>query len=185
MPDMSCPQCATQFQAAQSHVNRAARCGSPVYCGRVCAGIARRKNKTAEQKRKEKADYDNARRIALADKIKAEKAEYHRRTYDPEKAAIERKRRMPKHVEYCRRPEYRAKKAEYDREYRAKVEFGEFWEAAIIALDIRRTCLELSDDTEIRRVSGTLNKHQNRRRHYDRTHSSKPEIGALGNLAGP
>jgi len=185
MPSLSCPQCATQFHAAQSHINRAARGGSHVYCGRECAGIARRKHKTDDQKKREKAEYDKARRLELADRIKAEKAEFHRRTYDPERAAIERKRRMPKHVEYCRRPEYRAKKAEYDREYRAKMEFGEFWEAAILALDIRRTCLELSDDTEIRRQNGTLNKHQNRRRNYDRTHSNKPEIGALGNPSSP
>jgi hypothetical protein len=40
------------------------------------------------------------------------------------KAAAEyRKQRMHLHVEYCRRPEYRAWKREYDRKYRAK-EFG-------------------------------------------------------------
>ncbi len=33
--------------------------------------------------------------------LKAKKAERHKRTYDPVKAAVVRKKRMPRHVEYC------------------------------------------------------------------------------------
>jgi hypothetical protein len=176
-----CPQCSLSFCASQSRANRAFRAGSPMFCGRDCAGIARRKNKTKDQKITEKAIYDAVRRERLADRIKAEKAARHLRTYDKAKAATERKMRAKQHAEYCRRPEYKVWKAEYDKEYRAKQEFGEFWESAILALEIRRECLALSDDIEIRRQAGTLNKHQNRRRNYDRSYSNKSEIGALGN----
>ena len=167
------------------HVNRAAKSSSPVYCGRVCAGLSRRKNKSAEQLKAEKREYDARRRKILAEQIKAKKAEYFKRTYDPEKAAVKRKERMPKHVEYCRRPEYRKWKAEYDRIHLAKKKVGDFWESELIARDIRAACLDLQDDTEIRRNAGTLNKHLNRRREYDRTHGNKSEIGALGNSSKP
>ena len=178
----TCPQCGCAFLAETGQVNRAKRSGSPKYCGRICSGLGRRNGKTQEQKRNEKSEYDRARRKELADRIKAEKAAYYQRTKDPIKEAAKRKYRMPRHLEYCRRPEYREWKRKYDEVYRAKTKHGEFWESAILALEIRRTCLELSDDTEIRRQKGTLNKHQNRRRNYDRTHSNKSEIGALGNV---
>ena len=183
--DCVCPQCNSAFTAEAGAVNRAKRSGAQKYCGKVCAGLGRRSNKPEYQQRAEKAEYDKARRERLADRLKYEKAEYYQRTKDPIKEAVIRKKRMPKHVEYCQRPKYKAWKIEYDKRHRAKKEHGEFWEAALLALEIRRTCLALSDDTEIRRRKGTLNKHQTRRRDYDRTHSNKPEIGALGNIAGP
>ncbi len=182
---MKCPVCADGFTKPQSAINRAARIGAPIYCGRLCAGIARRNGKSLEQKRAEKREYDMARRKEKACEIKAAKAEYYQRTRDPVKEAVKRKERMPKHIAYCRRPEYRARKQEYDLQYRNKKEFGDFWESAILALEIRRQCLALLDDTEIRRNAGTLNKHQQRRRNYDRTYGNKPEIGSLGNIAGP
>lgn len=176
----ACPWCGLQFMAKPSHVNRSEKAGAPIYCGRVCAGLGRRKNKAVDQKRAEKQAYDKKRRADLADVIKAQKAEAYQRNKDPVKEAAARKKRMPQHVEYCRRPEYVAWKREYDKVYLAKKEHGEFWESALLALEIRRTCLELSDDTEIRRQKGTLNKKMERRRNYDRTHSNRPEIGSLG-----
>lgn len=70
--------------------------------------------KSIAQKKKEKAAYDRKYREKNAARIKANHAAYFQRTYDPVEAAKERKKRMPKHVEYCRRPEYRAKKKVYD-----------------------------------------------------------------------
>jgi hypothetical protein len=163
-------------------VNRAKRSNAPKYCGRICAGVARRKPRTVEEKRAEKSAYDARRRVILADRLKAEKAAYYQRTKDPVKEAEARKKRMPHHLEYCRRPEYRAWKRDYDQEYLAKKKYGEFWESAILTLKIRRSCLELEDDTEIRRQKGTLNKKSNRRKQYDRTYSNKPEIGPLGHV---
>lgn len=179
--DFKCPHCGMDAKARSSAFNRAARRGAPIYCGRVCAGLGRRKNRSADELRAAKAAYDAARRIELADRLRAEKAEYHRQTYDPAKAAIVRKARMPKHVEYCRQPEYRAKKVEYDREYRSR-EYGEFAECYLLTLAIRREALSQMTDYEIRQAAGTLNKSLQRKREYERTHSNKSEIGALGHV---
>ena len=178
---VTCAYCNAAFRAERGAINRAAARSARMFCCRSCAGMARRIDATSEQRKAAKAEYDMHRRKKMADKIKAEKAEYHRRTYDPIKAAEVRKRRMPQHVQYCRRPEYRAWKSEYDTLYRAKKEYGEFAECHLIAMQIRAECLERATDQEIRAASGTLNKKLNRRREYDRTHSNKPEIGALGN----
>src|SRR5258708_23138469 len=70
------------------------------------------------------------------ERLRAEKAAYFQRTYDPVKAAVERRKIMPRHVEYCRQPEYVAWKRGYDRTYRAKKDFGPFWEAALLVEDI-------------------------------------------------
>ena len=78
--------------------------------------------------KKEKAAYDREYRKKNLAWIKAKKADYFQRTYDPVKAAKERKKRMPEHVEYCRQPKYRAYKRKYDRKRRAS-KFGEFAEA--------------------------------------------------------
>lgn len=180
---LTCKQCGADFDCSPSRANRASKNGSPLFCGRTCAGLNRRRPpKSDKEKRLQKAEYDAARRARLADLIKAQKAAHYQKTRNPEKEREVRKARMHLHVEYCRRPEYRAKKKEYDQIYRAKQEAGEFWESLLLAMQIRRECLERMDDTEIRRSAGTLNKHQTRRRDYDRTHSNKPEIGSLGNL---
>lgn len=178
----SCPQCRCYGDKPASALNRAARRGVPIYCGRECAGIARRKPaKSLEQRKAEKSAYDAQRRINIADRLRAEKRAYHIRTYNPAKAAIERRNRMPKHVEYCRRPEYRQWKREYDRQYRAR-EYGEFADCYLLVLDIRNECLSQQSDYEIRMSKGTFGKWQQRRRDYDRLDREEPEIGPMGNL---
>jgi len=78
--------------------------------------------------KEDKAEYDRKYRKRHKKRIKAQKAEYFKRTYDPAKAAVERKKRMPEHVEYCRQPKYKAYKKKYDASRRAK-SFGDFEEA--------------------------------------------------------
>lgn len=72
-----------------------------------------RRWKTIEEKIALKAAYDRDYRKKNAVRIKADHAAYFQRTYDPVKAAIERKKKMPVHVEYCRQPIYRAYKQGY------------------------------------------------------------------------
>jgi hypothetical protein len=43
--------------------------------------------------------------------LKAKKRAYFERTYDPRKAAVERKKRMHLHVAYCREPRYKVVEA--------------------------------------------------------------------------
>lgn len=177
-----CAHCAATATTSSGAFNRANKLGAPLYCGKACAGIARRKFKSVEQRKAEKSAYDAARREALADQIKAAKRDYHKRTYDPVKAAAVRKQRMPHHVEYCRRPEYREWKREYDRTYRANKEYGEFADCFLLVMDIRAECLSQMTDYEIRLDKGTLNKRQQRRRDYDRFNREELEDCPVGNL---
>lgn len=166
---IQCPACKAIVDAPTGKVNRAIKVGAPLYCGRVCAGIARRKGKSTDQRKAEKSEYDRLRRERLGEKIKAQKRAHFKATYDPVAAAAYRKKRMPIHVEYCRRPEYRAWKAEYDREYRAKKDFGEFWESAMLLASIDTEIAKKASRYEIMMTNGTINKAQRRRREYERS----------------
>jgi len=157
-------------------VNRASARGANLYCGKTCSGMARRdlNPPTDEERRAAKSEYDRQRRLAKGDQIKAEKrAAYHAKiAADPvgmrAKEREQRQRRMPQHAEYCRRPEYRKWKAQYDQKHRARKQFGAFGEAAIILNDLEREITSRASWTEIRRANGTLNKTQERKRDYAR-----------------
>ena len=84
-----------------------------------------------------KAAYDREYRRKNRARLKAEKAAYFQRTYDPVKAAKERKKKMPKHVEYCRQPEYKAWKKKYDKHRRSK-KYGEFAEAHQLLVELTK-----------------------------------------------
>jgi hypothetical protein len=160
-----CPQCRRVFECDASRYNRAVRLLAPLYCGKACAGLARRTPKPDDETRRLlKAAYDSEYRERNAEKRRAQKAAWFKRTYDPAKAAVERKARMPRHVEYCRRPEYRAWKAEYDRAYKARLHFGEWADAALLLGDLEREINERATRYEVYQANGTLNKAQTRRR---------------------
>jgi hypothetical protein len=86
-------------------------------------------------KKEKKVAYDREYRKKNRALLKAKKAAYFQKTYDPIKAAKERKKKMPQHVQYCRQPWYKAWKREYDKQRRSS-KFGPFAEAhqALIAL---------------------------------------------------
>lgn len=152
-----CAKCGSASEKPAGAVNRAISIGAPLYCDRVCAGAARRKHKTKAQKVEEKCLYDRGYRQHNAVMLKAKKAAHHRATYDPAKAAIERKRRAPMHAEYCRLPEYKRWKSEYDRKRRAS-EYGPAAEAYGLFLDLTREIKGRMSDYEIRQQNDTLNK---------------------------
>lgn len=171
---ITCAYCGKHTDRHARDVNRSRKFGWALYCDRACAGKGRRSGKTAEQKKVEKRDYDAKRRTVLAKQIKAKKAEYHKRTYDPEKAAVERKKRMPWHVEYCRRPEYRAWKKDYDRQYRARKRYGAWADAFLMMMDLNSEIRSRACDYDIRVTNKTLNKKLERRRDYEKSFSNKP-----------
>lgn len=177
-----CAHCGNTADKPAGHVNRARARGLNLYCNRICSGFGRRHGKTKEQLVAEKAAYDAAYRAQNIATLKAKKIAYHRATYDPAKAAEHRQTRMPYHVEYCRRPEYRAWKRDYDRKYRAEQEYGEFAECFLLVMDIRDECLSQMTDYEIRYAKGGVGKTQQRKRAYDRSLREKPEGGSLGHL---
>lgn len=158
-----CAHCGKLADKAAGHVNRAQAAGLKLYCNRRCSGLGRRKHKTKAQKREEKRLYDIEYRANNLETIKAKKRAHFQKTYDRKAAAEYRKQRMHLHVEYCRRPEYRAWKREYDRKYRAK-EFGDFAEAYMLTLDINREIKGRTTNAQVKYENGCTNKSQRRER---------------------
>lgn len=178
----NCSHCGMEADRPSGHVNRSRAAGMNIYCSRDCLGLGRRKEKTEEQRKYEKRIYDMQYRDLNSAAIKAKKADYYQRTRDPVKEAEKRKGRMSLHVEYCRRPEYRAWKKSYDRQYRAVKHYGAFADCFLLVMDIRDECLSRMTDYEIRLEKGTINKALKRKRDDQRTHSNASENGPLGNL---
>lgn len=160
----ACALCGGLVHQSTSAINRAAREGRPIYCGRKCAGLARRNLMQPAEKKELKRLYDARRRQELRDQLREKKREYHKRTYDPAKAAAHRKTRMPRHIEYCRRPEYREWKSAYDQQRRAKIMFGEFADAALLLMQVESEIERRATRQEIAQTNGTYNKAQRRKR---------------------
>jgi hypothetical protein len=159
-----CPICKVDFEKENAAINRANKSGANIYCGKVCAGVGRGSAKTKEEKTKDKAEYDRQYREKNREKRKAQKAEYYQRTRDPEKERVYRKANMQRHIEYCRRPEYKEKKKAYDRTYNAKLNYGEFWESALLIQDIDNECKSRESNYRIKLENGLLCKSQKRKR---------------------
>ncbi len=155
MGTATCQHCNKQFERAIGALNRAKRAGAPLYCGMKCSELGRRANKPKAQRRKEKAEYDKARRNELRDEIREQKraAYYANHKESLGKHAKYRKKRMPKHVEYCRRPEYKEKKVEYDRKHRA-AEYGEFAETYLLLLEVEKEIRSRATSYERRVANG-------------------------------
>jgi hypothetical protein len=158
-----CAHCGETADKATGHVKRARARGLKLYCDRRCSGLGRRDGKTKAQRVEEKRLYDMAYRAKNLESIKAKKKAHFQKTYDRKAAAEYRKQRMHLHVEYCRRPEYRAWKREYDRKYRAK-EFGDFAEAYMLTLDLNREIRGRTTRHEVKYQNGCTNKAQRRKR---------------------
>lgn len=179
---ITCPQCKVKIDKPTGEVNRAKKGGKAIHCGKSCAGLTRRKEKTKEQKKQEKRLYDMQYRAKNGEVLKEKKRKYFQRTYDPKQAAIERKKTMPRHVEYCRRPEYKAYKQGYDRVYRAKQDYGQFWEHFILIMDIRKEALGQQSRYEMDLERGRYNKSTKRKRDYAKLNSNQLETSPLGNF---
>ena len=156
-----CRSCGATVRQSQGAINRAIRDGKPLYCDRVCAGIARRIS--SSQKKRKKALYDARRRTEKAAEISAQRRAYYQRTRDPEKERVRRQATMARHVEYCRQPEYRADKAEYDRERRAK-EYGPYADAYLLLLDLEREIRSRATWTERAKARGYYTRTAQQRR---------------------
>ena len=178
-----CAYCGKEGHQHPSSINRAKREGLNLYCDRKCAGLGRRSNKTKEQLKEEKRIYDKSYRAKNLEKIKADKKIYFQKDYaqNPEKYKAIRKAKQASHNEYCRTPEYKAWKKEYDLKHRAKRGFGEFWESALILRAIDDEMNEENDMRAVRAHSGRYNKSQIRKRKYYGANSEKLKNSPLGN----
>lgn len=177
MVTIVCAQCGHDVEKRACDV---ARAKGAMFCNKTCAGLYHRKGLSTEQIKENKRLYDIEYRRINFETRKVQKAAYFKANYNPEQAAIERKKTMARHVEYCRQPAYRAKKKVYDRQYRAKSRFGEFWEAYLMLLDVENEVDSRMDQYQIRLQNGTYNKTQRRHRHEQRINSEKSEGRALG-----
>ena len=143
-----CDHCKRKSCKRTSAYNRALALGLKNYCGLKCSGLGRRDGKTKAQKVAEKAAYDREYRVKNAERLKAEKAALHKRTYTPEygrKFRAMRKRQGWDHTAYCRRyyadPKKRKHKHEYDIRRGASRHFGtakEWAECWRLYLDLKR-----------------------------------------------
>ena len=160
-----CAHCGKTAERPAGSVNRSRAAGMSLFCGRRCFGLdkTRRLRKSKAQCVEAKRLYDAEYRRKNLAEIKAKKAAHFKRTYDPAKARIDRKKTMRRHVEYCRRPEYKQWKREYDRHLRAS-EYGSFAEAYMLVLDLNREIKERMTSYEIKRQNGTFGNAQARRR---------------------
>lgn len=163
-----CDYCGAALQKEPGAINRADAIGASLYCNRKCAGLARRVEKTPEEKKAEKAAYDAKRRAERADQIKAQKRAIYQRNRDhyrrQQTAYRNRPENVARHNAYCRRPEYVAEKREYDRRRRATKQFGEFAEAFLLLQDVETEVLARASRYEIGLANGTINKAQTRKR---------------------
>jgi hypothetical protein len=159
----TCQHCRKTACKPAGHVNRSRASGMSLYCSRICSGMARRKHISDAQKKLEKRLYDLEYNKRNRDKRQNQKAEYHKRTYDPVRAAEHRKTRMPYHVEYCRGQKYKVKKREYDKKRRAS-EYGPAAEAYTVFIDLTREIKSRATTYEIKWESGTWGKKQARNR---------------------
>lgn len=147
----ACQYCGAMVKQSQSSIRRAIREDKPLYCDRACSGMARRI--PLDRKKEAKRLYDARRRVELATEISAKKAAYYQRTRDPSKERERRQLNMGRHVEYCQRPEYRAYKADYDRQLRAE-EYGAYAEAYLLLLDLEREIRSRATGYERRKARG-------------------------------
>jgi hypothetical protein len=157
---MTCNYCKKELIKTKSAINRALIINAPLYCNKTCSGLAKRLNRTTEEKKALKSIYDKNFRKINAEKIKKSKHDYYKNTYDPIKASIDRKKRSNEHLEYCRQPKYKVYKKEYDKKYLAKKLFGEFWESALLIRDIEYEY----NQQEVRQINNLHNKSQKRKR---------------------
>lgn len=173
--DTTCPQCNGVFQAEIGLINRALSQNAPLYCSRTCSGLARRKpdKLTGDAFKIAKAEYDRQRRAKLGEELREKKRNAYYAAIERDEALVRQKQKayrkkiMPRHVEYCRQPEYKAKKRQYDRQLRAQA-YGPFADAYLLLQDIQGEISTCATRQEIYEQNGTINKTQKRKREYEK-----------------
>jgi hypothetical protein len=162
-----CCHCGKEYTVKNTgSYNRSKRLGLPVFCNKVCFGLSRRTNETQEEKKVYKQWYDLFIRASRTEdekillSLQALVLFHLDYKANPEKYKEERQRKMAAHIEYCRQPEYKKYKKGYDEQYRAKKDYGEFWECAIILKNLDKEI----DYRESKRQNKIYNKSTTKRK---------------------
>lgn len=157
-----CPHCKKEADIKNGYINRARKLGVPRYCSKKCSGLARKIYRTESEKKLIKKNYDKQYRDrGYVYMIKAVRFFYDYEN-NPEKYRTIRRKKQKAHNEYCRRPEYREYKKEYDHAHKHKLKYGEFWEAASILTKLN----EILPSKQIKYNQGLINKSQKRKRKW-------------------
>lgn len=149
--------------------NRAMKANAKTYCGKACFYLDRKgTGKPAEQKKKEKAEYDRIYR-ASSPTLKQRRAAWFKKDYEanPEKYRNVRQSRYAEHLKYIQSDKYKAWKSEYDKKYLAKKQFGVYWESALLLNELEEFLLNKRPDG-IKFQMGITNKTQKRKRLWQR-----------------
>lgn len=157
-----CAYCGEDLNKSTGHINRAKKQGLKLYCNRTCAGMGRRANKTSEQKRKEKAEYDKKYREINSELIKNKTRIYNQSEAGRAMQKRSREKKKDYHKKYCQTQEYKNYKRDYDQKYRAKNCYGEYWESFILIQEISNQY----DNRVIKNQNQLINKSQIRKRSW-------------------
>lgn len=152
----TCPYCKKELTVGIGYINRANKLGVPIYCNRICSGLARRT--TREEKKAVKKAYDK-----IYHKTEKRKESARRYNQTPAGRAMQKRNReqqKTQHLEYCRTPEYRAWKKEYDQLHVAKKHFGEYAESSLLLEKLSA----MIDNRLAKQIKGTINKSRKRKR---------------------
>lgn len=173
-----CGACGKEYEKSTGHYNRAIKVGYKMFCSHACSFEHRKVERTNEEKKALKSEYDKKRRNGpIREVILKKKKEYYVSHRDPVKEAQYRKeKRMPYHVEYCRKPEYRTKKKVYDQQYKNQKEYGEYAECAILAEKIKKTIIGMADKANLRTIQGTNNKSKKRKKQWLKLLTILPQL---------
>jgi hypothetical protein len=158
---VKCAYCGLEIEKETGHVNRALKLNMGLFCNKTCFGLSKRVNRTDEERRKIKADYDREYRKNNPD-IKEKKRAYYKTPNGRALQKRNREKRKEAHAEYIKTDKYRAWKREYDEKYHAKTKYGEYYESAIILKQLEETILPEKQEAKIQK--GTYNKSQKRKR---------------------
>lgn len=157
---ITCKYCGNQCDKKTGHVNRALKTNAKLFCSRACFGLDKRIS--LEEKKLIKKEYDKEYRLKNSEKKKQYGKEYHKKTYDPIKASVDRKAKMHIHVERMRQPKWVEYKKKYDKIRQAKLNYGEFWESALLIRNIEANY----ENKEAIQINNLNNKSQKRKRRW-------------------
>lgn len=169
---VKCHHCKKRVEISIGQYNyRVKKHGLNVYCDRICSGKGRRHNRSRQEEKAVKYFYDALIRLDDDGRLKKQRHEYFLKDYhdNPEKYRRARKKRQKEHNEYCRKPEYRKYKKEYDKKRVAKKNYGEFWEASIAL----RRLGDVVDNRQAKQDQKSINKTQKRKRYANKNTKRK------------
>lgn len=155
-----CPYCKNESDHKTGYVNRAKKLGVPIYCSRVCSGLARRTTK--QEKVENKRLYDIKYRNDKSDYVKQRAKLYNE---SPAGRAMQKRNREKfkiSHAEYIKTEKYKAYKKQYDQIFVAKQKYGVFWESSIVLNKLDEEIKPFKIENRIN--NGTSNKSQKRKR---------------------